>query len=114
MTVVDQQARDMARTASFEAKQALNAIAAHEKECATSRQAAQQWRDTTSKTLDAMKTDAREEADKMRSEFTAAMSPLSEAVGGLYRRAWWAAGGMMASMFAVILLLVGVLVKHSG
>jgi hypothetical protein len=102
----------MARAASFEAQKALNAIAAHEKECATSRKAAQQWRDGTSKTLDNMKDDWREDMESVRQSLASAGKTISEGLGGVYRRLWWGVGGLLLALFTVMMLLVGVLLKH--
>lgn len=91
---MDWKARDLASQAITQAQRAMDAIAAHEKECATSRHAAQQWRDGTTRTL-----------DRLEDAFSLQTQELKNSIRSIYGRGWWAMGSVVAALSTVVLAL---------
>jgi hypothetical protein len=82
------------------AHRALAAIEQHEAVCVANSRLATEWRAAASESL------ARIEAS-----FRSRSKEVGDAVDGLYGRMWWFGGSLAGGMFAIILLLVGVLVR---
>jgi hypothetical protein len=87
---------DLDQEARERANRAIALIEIHERGCVERGKADEAWRNNAAESL-----------QRIESNFSNELRNINSQISGLYSRVWWAAGGVIAGCFAVILLLVG-------